>query len=195
MVKVYMSVYCMSHLRLANPVAFLMRVCLILCSLATDPWTTSSPWIPCALWRHQRVACTRTTNSRSTFWIFIHCIFVVVTDARQYAHQGISDQSSVDGWGVPHCAALYDPGWHELMVLCCKARMRRVGLLVKTPAWRSGGTGFDSQPGHVIFFSKKLTFVQTNTAYHPSEVDKSSTSFCWCYKAEATAVCKIIYSH
>jgi hypothetical protein len=34
-----------------------------------------------------------------------------------------------------------------------------VDLVVKTPAWRSGGTVFNSQPGHVISLSKKFTHI------------------------------------
>lgn len=40
-----------------------------------------------------------------------------------------------------------------------ESSVRRVGLVVKTPAWRSGGTGFNSQPGHVISLSKKFTHI------------------------------------
>jgi hypothetical protein len=56
---------------------------------------------------------------------------------------------------------------------CTSALCRRVGLVVKTPAWRYGGTWFNSQMGHVISSSiNVLTFAWANYKPFIHGVDK-----------------------
>ena len=48
--------------------------------------------------------------------------------------------------------------------------MRRVGLVFKTPARRSGGNGFNSQPEHVISLSKKFTHTCFTSQIHLTDI-------------------------